>query len=117
MRRIPILLTTLCFANAATAVGGKKKNNKKKCKKNKPPLKCPKYTEAPTPEPSTSKFDVIVIGSGISGLSAATKLEEEGFVDVQVLEAMDRIGGRMHRKELSSTQSIDYGGQVSFYRL
>jgi monoamine oxidase len=39
--------------------------------------------------------DVIVIGAGISGLMAALTLEAEGL-DVRVLEAQDRTGGRIH---------------------
>ena len=42
---------------------------------------------------------VIVIGAGIAGAAAARTLKNAG-IDVQVLEASDRIGGRIH----SSTQ-------------
>ncbi|MFN8734880.1 MAG: FAD-dependent oxidoreductase, partial [Hyphomonadaceae bacterium] len=38
---------------------------------------------------------VIVIGAGISGLETALRLEAEG-VDVLVLEASSRIGGRLN---------------------
>lgn len=37
---------------------------------------------------------VIVIGAGISGLAAAKKLKERGF-EVVVLEAQEKVGGRM----------------------
>jgi monoamine oxidase len=38
---------------------------------------------------------VIVIGAGISGLETALRLEAAG-IDVQVIEASNRIGGRLH---------------------
>ena len=38
---------------------------------------------------------VIVIGAGMAGLSAANRLVKGGIHDVVVLEARDRIGGRM----------------------
>lgn len=43
---------------------------------------------------NTNDKTVIVIGAGISGLAAAKKLKEKGF-NVIVLEAQDKVGGRM----------------------
>ena len=40
------------------------------------------------------RFDVIVVGAGVAGLSAARQLTAHGL-DVVVLEARDRIGGRI----------------------
>ncbi|XP_037035275.1 spermine oxidase-like isoform X2 [Bradysia coprophila] len=42
----------------------------------------------------STKF--IIVGAGASGISAAAKLLENGYNNVVVLEALDRIGGRVH---------------------
>ena len=47
---------------------------------------------------------VLIIGAGISGIAAANALSKAGFTDFAVLEATDRIGGRIH--------SIDIGKNV-----
>ena len=39
--------------------------------------------------------DVVVIGAGLAGLHAALILQDAGC-DVRVLEAQQRIGGRVH---------------------
>ncbi|XP_048759001.2 spermine oxidase-like isoform X2 [Ostrea edulis] len=44
----------------------------------------------------STKGSVIVVGAGMAGLSAAEHLVQSGFTDVQVLEASDRIGGRIN---------------------
>jgi len=53
------------------------------------------------PEEIKEKSKIIIVGAGISGLSAAYRLKKEGF-DVLVLEASERIGGRIN--------SADFGG-------
>ena len=50
---------------------------------------------------SDQVHDVIVIGAGISGLCAAKVLAEWG-VDVLVLEATERIGGRTWTIQVNS---------------
>ncbi len=48
--------------------------------------------------PATArKLDVIVLGAGLSGLYAALLLEEMG-AQVQVVEARDRVGGRLRTR-------------------
>ena len=54
--------------------------------------------------------DCVVVGGGLAGLLAARNLYRAGL-SVVVLEARDRIGGRMHRESLPSGQWIDRGGQ------
>jgi monoamine oxidase len=42
--------------------------------------------------------DVIIIGAGMSGLSAALVLQDQG-IDVLVLEGKNRVGGRVYSIE------------------
>ena len=51
--------------------------------------------------------DVIVIGAGVAGLTAASDLTAGGL-DVVVLEARDRIGGRTHTMSLGDAE-VDLG--------
>jgi len=45
--------------------------------------------------PSSADSEVLVLGAGVSGLAAAARLSAAGR-SVRVLEARDRIGGRVH---------------------
>ncbi|MFJ9610789.1 flavin monoamine oxidase family protein [Kitasatospora sp. NPDC101176] len=58
--------------------------------------------------PAVDRPDVIVIGAGISGLSAARYLADRGE-DVLVLEARDRIGGRIWTSARWSDSPSDMG--------
>lgn len=53
---------------------------------------------------------VVVVGAGYAGLSAALALVDEG-VDVVVLEADDRVGGRTLSLADEGAVVIDHGGQ------
>ena len=61
-------------------------------------------------EKITSRHDVIVVGAGFAGLAAATDLRDAGR-DVLLLEARDRVGGRVESVTLSDGARIDSGGQ------
>jgi len=52
---------------------------------------------------------VIVVGAGFAGLRAATELEENGF-EVVVIEARNRVGGRVHSLYDKTTENILEGG-------
>jgi monoamine oxidase len=55
--------------------------------------------------------DVVVVGAGLSGLSAARSLVAQGKT-VVVLEARDRVGGRVHGKTLGDGETVvEVGGQ------
>ena len=62
-----------------------------------------------TPRPPR-KADVIVVGAGLAGLSAARELVRKGR-SVVVLEARDRVGGRTLNHDLGKGQVVEIGGQ------
>lgn len=47
--------------------------------------------------------EIIIIGAGFAGIAAGAKLMENNFNNIKILEAENRIGGRIH--------SIDFGGE------
>lgn len=54
--------------------------------------------------------DVIVVGAGLAGLTAARELVSEG-VNVTVLEARDRVGGRILNHDMGDGKIVEIGGQ------
>jgi monoamine oxidase len=63
---------------------------------------------------SRKRLDVIVVGAGLSGLSAARALEAAGL-SCQVLEAQDRAGGRV-RSMVSKDGHVTEAGAQFFNR-
>ena len=57
-----------------------------------------------------TNVDVVVVGAGVAGLSAAQSLTGAGL-SVVVLEARDRVGGRLLNHELASGGTVELGGQ------
>ena len=66
----------------------------------------------PTARP-TSAEPVVIVGAGIAGLTAAWRLHQAG-VPVRVLEAQNRVGGRMHslRGHFADGQVVELGGEL-----
>lgn len=60
--------------------------------------------------PKVTETDVVVVGAGFAGLSAARELQSAG-VDYVVLEARDRVGGRVEAKSNGLGELLDVGGQ------
>ncbi|XP_036126716.1 amine oxidase [flavin-containing] B [Molossus molossus] len=56
-----------------------------------------------------SKCDVVVVGGGISGMAAAKLLNDSGL-NVVVLEARDRVGGRTYTVRNQMVKYVDLGG-------
>jgi spermine oxidase len=53
---------------------------------------------------------VIIIGAGASGIAAATKLLENSFNNITILEAEDRIGGRINTVKFGQNV-VDLGAE------
>lgn len=59
---------------------------------------------------SLATSTVVIVGAGLAGLSAATRLSKAG-VSVKVFEASDRVGGRV-RTDVVDGFTLDHGFQV-----
>jgi monoamine oxidase len=60
-------------------------------------------------------MSVVVVGAGLAGLTAACQLVARG-IDVVVLEARDRVGGRMHGIEVAPGTWADAGAAYLGHR-
>jgi monoamine oxidase len=58
----------------------------------------------------TIEADVAVVGAGLAGLVAARRLAEAGLRPV-VLEARERVGGRLLNEEIGDGKVVEVGGQ------
>jgi monoamine oxidase len=70
--------------------------------------------DATTTPSGGMKADVVVIGAGFAGLSAARRLRAKGL-SVIVVEARDRVGGRTRNQDLAANgfpgRVVEMGGQ------
>ncbi|XP_039065654.1 LOW QUALITY PROTEIN: lysine-specific histone demethylase 1 homolog 3-like [Hibiscus syriacus] len=60
---------------------------------------------------SKARKNIIVVGAGPAGLTAARHLKRQGF-SVVVLEARDRIGGRVYTDHSSLSVPVDLGASI-----
>jgi monoamine oxidase len=57
---------------------------------------------------SGDEVDVVILGAGMAGLTAARALAERG-VRVVVLEAKDRVGGRVFTRKAEGGGAVELG--------
>lgn len=53
---------------------------------------------------------ILIVGAGAAGIAAATRLFRKGFRNLEILEANNRIGGRVHTVPFGANV-VDLGGQ------
>lgn len=58
----------------------------------------------------SSYKQVVVVGAGVAGLCSAMLLEREGY-DVVIVEASDKIGGRIRMQEIPGYDPVEIGGE------
>ena len=54
--------------------------------------------------PTTPDTDVLILGAGMAGIAAAKTLNDRGVNDFIILEAQDKIGGRMATQEIAGVK-------------
>ena len=52
----------------------------------------------------------MILGAGAAGLAAASRLIRSGFLDVKIIEASNRTGGRIH-------SSLEFGRNHGYVEL
>ncbi|WP_343618170.1 FAD-dependent oxidoreductase [Ralstonia sp.] len=65
----------------------------------------------PIAQKSDGVFDVVIIGAGLAGLTAARDLQLAGCQSFVVLEARDRVGGRTLNYNIEGGYVSEVGGQ------
>ena len=72
----------------------------------------PAAVQAAPKQPSARSADVVVIGAGLAGLTAARQVAAQGR-SVLVLEARDRVGGRVLKHDLRGGSYSELGGMFT----
>ena len=67
--------------------------------------------QAPRARQRVLDKDVVIVGAGLSGLTAARHLTRHGVRNIAVLEARDRVGGRTLNQPVAEGAVAEAGGQ------
>ena len=65
------------------------------------------------PSSAGADLDAIIIGAGIAGVGAASVLAASGVSNYLVIEATDRIGGRVHAMQFGASHPMTIGPENS----
>lgn len=72
---------------------------------------CGNNCQSDRAESGVCRKRVIIVGAGPAGLTAARHLQRQGF-SITVLEARDRIGGRVYTDRTSLSVPVDLGASI-----
>ena len=59
--------------------------------------------------PAAADEGIVIVGAGAAGLAAAQDLKVRGFHNVVILEAQNRVGGRIRTERLGGTVPVELG--------
>ena len=59
-------------------------------------------------------YDVIVVGGGVSGLSAMSTMAKAGKVNTLLIEGGNRLGGRAYTVPFGTNGHLELGAQVTY---
>ncbi|XP_045162840.2 uncharacterized protein LOC123527448 [Mercenaria mercenaria] len=71
---------------------------------------CIKHVSADRNETHNNEEKILILGAGISGISAAKTLHDQGYTNIEVLEGSNRVGGRVKSVNLSG-YAVELGAQ------
>lgn len=74
--------------------------------------------DASTNAAPSGKYEIIIVGAGMAGLSAAYHiLSKRPGTKLLLIESRDRVGGRIYSHAISGTTRIDLGARYIYIHI